>query len=99
MTVLIVAHWEAAPGNEPEVRAIVRDLAEATSREPGCLSFEVLEASERPGVFVLLERYAGEDARQDHLRGPHFAELVEGRAVPLLARRVVEAYDVLFREG
>lgn len=91
----VVAVWEAAPGHEDEVRAILRDLTARSRAEPGCLEFETLEASDRPGSFVLIERYAGAAGRDQHLASNHFAELVLRRAVPLLSYRDVREYRVL----
>lgn len=91
----VVAVWEAAPGHEDEVRAIVRELARRSRTEPGCLGFDPLEASDWPGSFVLVERYAGAAGRADHLASTHFAELVLRRAVPLLAHRDVREYRLL----
>jgi quinol monooxygenase YgiN len=94
--VQVVAFWQAAPGQRDAVREILRELASLTRREPGCLGFEVLEATGQPGVFVLLERYAGGSARAEHQASPHFHELVEQRAVPLLTHRDVRSYQTLW---
>jgi quinol monooxygenase YgiN len=97
--VRVVAFWRAAPGNEAAVRAIARELATVTGREPGCVRFDVLESASQPGGFVLIEQYAGAAARAGHLASPHFKELVLTRAVPLLAHRDVQVYTVLTLEG
>ncbi len=93
--VRVVARWRAAAGQEEPVRAILRDLAAATQREPGCLGFEVLESATQPGSFVLIERYAGQRAHSGHLATAHFRTLVLQQAVPILAHREVQAYQVL----
>lgn len=93
--VRVVAIWRAAPGHEDRVRQILRELAENTGREPGCLGFEVLESASQPGSFVLNERYAGAGAQREHLASPHFTRLVLQQAVPILAHRDVQAYQVL----
>lgn len=95
----MVALWRAAPGNEPAVRAILRELAAATGREPGCERFEVLESAASPGGFVLLERYADGRAHAGHLASAHFNSLVLTQAVPLLTHRDVQVYTVLTLEG
>jgi quinol monooxygenase YgiN len=93
--VRIVALWRARPDTVAEVRAILRELAGRTGREPGCRRFDVLEATRLPGSFVLLEEYADEQARADHVATGHFRTLVLERAVPLLAERSVEPYQPL----
>jgi quinol monooxygenase YgiN len=97
--VRVVAIWRAAAGNEAAVRAIARDLAAVTGREPGCVRFEVLESASQPGGFVLIEHYAGAAAHAGHLASEHFKELVLTKAVPLLAHRDVQVYTVLTLEG
>lgn len=93
--VRVVAHWDAAPGHVDAVRRIARDLAERSLREPGCLTFDVLEAVREPGRLLLLETYADDTARRAHTDSGHFRELVLEQAVPLLARREVETYRPL----
>jgi quinol monooxygenase YgiN len=95
VTVRIVALWRARPGGAPEVREILRELAGRTLAEPGCRRFDVLEATRLHGSFVLLEEYADERARGEHMATPHFRTLVLQRAVPLLAERSVEPYAPL----
>jgi quinol monooxygenase YgiN len=91
----VVARWRAAPGQAETVRAILRELAAASQREPGCLGFTVLESAGQPGSFVLVEWYEGRQAQADHLASGHFRALVLERAVPLLASRDVQEYRVL----
>lgn len=97
--VRVVALWRAAPGNEQAVRGILRALAAATGREPGCERFEVLESAANPGGFVLVERYADDRAHAAHLASAHFNSLVLTQAVPLLTDRDVQVYTVLTLEG
>jgi quinol monooxygenase YgiN len=95
----VVARWRAAPGKSEAVRAIARELAAATGREPGCTRFDVLESASQPGSFVLIEQYASSASHTAHLASPHFNELVLTRAVPLLAHRDVQLYTALALEG
>jgi quinol monooxygenase YgiN len=47
-----------APGRIDELRERLRAVVARTVEEPGCLEFRVFELSERPGHFVLWERFA-----------------------------------------
>jgi quinol monooxygenase YgiN len=91
----VIAEWDAADDDADEVRAIARELASRSRQEPGCLRFDVLESAGQAGRFVLLEEYAGEEGRRLHAESSHFRELVLGRAVPLLAHRRVDTYDLI----
>jgi quinol monooxygenase YgiN len=95
----VVALWRAEPAEVDQVREILGELAELTRREPGCVSFEVLEAARKPGQFVLLEQYAGERDWQRHRSSEHFRALVLDRAVPLLTHRDVEPYVAIQAGG
>ncbi|MEN3309303.1 MAG: hypothetical protein V7603_5505 [Micromonosporaceae bacterium] len=97
-TVRVIAFWRAAPGRQEAVRQILSELASATRREPGCLRFEVLEAVDQPGSYVLLEQYAGGGGHAAHLATAHFRTLVLERAVPLLQHRDVHPYQTLERQ-
>lgn len=97
--VRVVALWRATAGDEAAIRAILRELAAVTGREPGCVRFDVLESASQPGSFVLIEQYAGSAAHAGHLSSPHFQDLVLTRAVPRLAYRDVQVYTVLTLEG
>ena len=62
--VRVIAVWVAPPGAVDDVRGVLERLSGRTGDERGCLGFEVWEAVDDPGRFVLVEDYAGEDARQ-----------------------------------
>lgn len=95
----VVATWRTGPEAVDEVRQILHELASQTLQEEGCVSFTVLEAVETPGHFVLLEEYAGEPGRSQHLRSAHFRHLVLDLAVPLLTHREVGVFEEMRSSG
>jgi len=89
---MIVVH--VALGIRPDaVEAFVAAAATnaaASSREPGCLRFEVYRQADAPARFLLVEHYRDEAAREAHWATTHFlayrdavADLVEDRSVTL----------------
>jgi quinol monooxygenase YgiN len=56
-----------APGRIDELRERLRAVVARTVEEPGCLEFRVFELSERPGHFVLWERFADSAALEVHM--------------------------------
>jgi quinol monooxygenase YgiN len=40
--------------------------------EPGCLNFDICESRNEPGIFLLVEIYADEQALETHRASPHY---------------------------
>jgi quinol monooxygenase YgiN len=81
---LLVAELHGLAGRQPELRALLDELAAGSRSERGCVSFRVL-AAEEPGEFVLLSQWSEEDALRTHYATPHYRRYRE-QVGPLLAR-------------
>ncbi|MFE4467047.1 putative quinol monooxygenase [Oerskovia sp. NPDC056781] len=72
-----------------------RELVDATRREAGCLSYELLQCVDDSTRFLLVEEWASQDHLDAHTRTEHFVRLVAQleqleRAAPAeLYRRVL----------
>jgi len=86
---IVVAQYVVTEGHEATVAGLLRENAEASLAEPGCLEFTVYQATGDPRAFLLYERYTDDDAFQAHRRTEHFARIIEAQVVPLLDQRVV----------
>ena len=71
-------------GLEPELRVLLRELADASHVEPECVDFRVL-AAEEPGEFVLLGSWSTETALREHYDTSHYRRYRD-HVQPLLAR-------------
>jgi quinol monooxygenase YgiN len=69
---------------EPQLRALLRELADASNAEPECVGFRVL-AAEGPGEFVLLGSWNTETAMREHYDTSHYRRYRD-QVQPLLAR-------------
>ena len=70
----VIARITAQPGDETRLLASLReDERETLTKEPGCVSFEVLVRDGHPNQFVLYEVYSDEAAFEMHKTEPHFA--------------------------
>lgn len=69
---------------EPELRPLLRELADASRTEPQCTDFRVL-AAEEPGEFVLLGAWSSEPAMRAHYDTAHY-RYYRDQVEPLLAR-------------
>lgn len=87
MAYVCTALWVAREGEADRVRALLRDLVEASRAEPGNLAYHAAESIEEPGTFRLFEVYADEEAFRTHAESDHFRRLVLDGAVPLLSHR------------
>jgi quinol monooxygenase YgiN len=56
-----------AQGRTDELRERLRSVVARTIEEPGCLEFQVFELSDRPGHFVLWEKFADQAALEAHM--------------------------------
>jgi quinol monooxygenase YgiN len=85
MSVLLVAEMHGRTALvEPELRALLYELADASRAEPQCTDFRVL-AAEEPGEFVLLCSWSTETALREHYGTRHYRRYRE-QVGPLLAR-------------
>lgn len=83
----VVARIKAKAENTDEVRRLLLALVEPTRREPGCLSYELLQNTKDPTNFTFVEEWASEaefesHSTSDHIRavGPNLQQIVKGSA-------------------
>jgi quinol monooxygenase YgiN len=72
--VVVVATLRVREGAEEEGMAALRELAERSQPEDGCLSYAVHRAADDPRTFVIVERWASRAALDAHFQQPHVAE-------------------------
>ena len=84
MSVLLVAEMHGRTALEPELRALLGELADASHAEPQCTGVRVL-AAEEPGEFVLLCSWNTETAMREHYDTSHYRRYRD-HVQPLLAR-------------
>ena len=84
----VVARYVVSEGHDSTVARLLRENAEASRTEPGCLEFSVYQEIDDPRAFLLYERYTSEDAFLAHRQAPHFKDIIELQVVPLLDERV-----------
>lgn len=85
MAFALTAVWEAKPGSEAEVAALLRELQEHSRSEPGCLDY-FAHRTDDAATFVLYEQFADRAAFDAHRATEHFRRLVLDRGLDLLAR-------------
>jgi len=88
MAYVLAVTWTAQAGNEDEVQDLLRQLGEASRREPGVINYTTHVDPENPREFFIYEMYHDADGLEAHQQTAHFQELVLQRAIPLLESRV-----------
>lgn len=87
MEFAVVVRYKARPGAEGRVENALKNMLGASRAEPGNLGYQVLRDRQDPSVFVLVERYADEDAFEAHRSSPHFEKWLKGEVLPNLGER------------
>jgi quinol monooxygenase YgiN len=80
--VVVIARAKVQPGREEEMAQAMRQNAEASRCEDGCISYSVLRGDE--GTFMTVERWASRSDADTHMATPHVQTLLRTIA-PLLA--------------
>ncbi|UFN51446.1 antibiotic biosynthesis monooxygenase [Roseomonas sp. OT10] len=85
---VILALWQARPGEAEAVASLLARVAEAVRRdEPGCRQYVAHRDAADDHRFVIYEVYDDEAAFLAHQQAPHFRALVLGDALDRLASR------------
>ena len=88
-TVRVVARIKAQPDKVVEVRRLLLSLVEPTRKEPGCVTYELLQNTEDPTDFTFIEEFGSDEAFKSHTASDNI------RAIgPKLEPVVVEAPDI-----
>lgn len=95
MAFAVFAHYRCDPADEETVRAALLKTRRHTLTEPANLGYEVHAEVDRPGGFVLYERYTDRAGFDAHAATDHFDELIVRTVRPLLTERTVTFAEVL----
>jgi len=82
--VLVVKMPLAEEDTRDEALATMRELADATRKEPGCELYIPTQDPENPRAFLFYEQYADKEAFEAHGASPHFQELAVGKLFGLM---------------
>lgn len=99
MPYVVIARWKVRSEDAGWTAAKLAELAAASRKEPGCLSYEPHRAAADPAQFAIVERYRDEAAFKAHLSSEHFGRIAKGEIIPRLLERVVEFFQPLGGPG
>jgi len=72
--VRVVARVVARPGKVEELRALLEGLVEPTRKEPGCMTYELLQNKKDPTDFTFVEEWQREANLDAHLQSPYLRQ-------------------------
>jgi quinol monooxygenase YgiN len=78
------------PDDRPRVAELLTHLAEASRKEPGCVSYIPHTIEGEPDIVVIYEQYRDQKAAEAHRASTHFKEGVVGGLYQLMLERQVE---------
>ena len=73
-TLRVIAKVKARPGKVNELLSVLSSLIEPTRKEPGCISYTLLQNNEDPTDFALVEEWQNSTALQSHFAAQHFKD-------------------------
>jgi quinol monooxygenase YgiN len=95
MAFVLVVRMRAQEAKEDEAVAVMRELAEATRKEPGCIHYIPVQSNDDPRDFVLYEQYTDEGAFEAHGASEHFQRLAAGHLFGLMESRERSFYSTV----
>lgn len=81
--VTVVAHLNAAPGKDADLREALLEMVKDTRVEDGCIQYDLHESVDRPGDFVFYENWTTREALDRHSASAHIQKF-RARAGELL---------------
>ena len=70
----VIARAATKADSVEQVRAILIGIIEPPRREPGCLSYQLLQNRADPTDFTIIEECASAAAEQSHFVTPHISD-------------------------
>ncbi|UAJ10677.1 putative quinol monooxygenase [Glacieibacterium megasporae] len=75
-----IVRFQARPGREDDLHAILAAMIAPTRAEPGCVNYDLHRREDDVAQFVLYEGWESKQAQADHMALPHFVTMLEAVA-------------------
>ncbi|MEZ4667783.1 MAG: antibiotic biosynthesis monooxygenase [Anaerolineae bacterium] len=72
MMIVMLVHIHVKADNIDEFVAATKENAQNSVKEPGVIRFDVIQQSDDPTHFTLIEVFKDQDAQQSHRETPHY---------------------------
>jgi quinol monooxygenase YgiN len=84
-----------SPEDRADMAETLRQLADASRKEPGCVSYVPHQVEDDPDTVVIYEQYKDTKALAAHRASEHFQKLAVGGLYQRMRDRVVENLTAL----
>jgi quinol monooxygenase YgiN len=95
-TLRVIARIKARPNKVSELLSILGALVEPTCKEPGCLSYILLQNNEDPTDFAIIEEWQSNAALESHFTTGHFKDALTMLPNLLAAEPEIKRYHVAY---
>jgi quinol monooxygenase YgiN len=85
-----IVRFRFTPEDRAELEEILRNLAEASRREPGCVTFVPHQLQEDPNTVLIYEQYRDDEALAAHRDSAHFKKYAVGGLYQRMKERSME---------
>jgi quinol monooxygenase YgiN len=89
--IVVIAELVAKPDKVSALRDLLVPFAASARKEPGCLRYELLEDSARPGRFLTVETWQDKAAIEAHMSTPAIKAAVPALG-PILATPFTQTF-------
>jgi quinol monooxygenase YgiN len=77
-----------------EIRELLRKQGSLSRAEPGCLRYEVYQSQAEPKVFLIIERWASQQALDVHRTAEAYTQIYKPKVLPR-STRVAHPSDLI----
>jgi quinol monooxygenase YgiN len=95
MALVLVVRMRTQEGKEDEAVGVMRELAEATRKEPGCIHYIPVQSNDDPRDLMFYEQYTDQAALDEHGASEHFQRLAAGHLFGLMESRERSFYTTI----
>ncbi len=88
-------HYTFEPTDADAAETMLRELRDASRKEPGVVAFEVARSREKPHAFAIWEVYADRAALEAHVATLHFQRFVVDGIRKMARERIALAGSLL----
>jgi len=93
--VSFTVRMQFAKDDRDRVTEILRNLALASRREPGCVSYVPHHVDGDPETVLIYEQYRDQEAVDAHRASPHFEQYAVGGLYQLMKGRATETLEAI----
>ncbi|WP_263356351.1 putative quinol monooxygenase [Acidicapsa ligni] len=94
--VSFIVRLKFAAEERADMAETLRQLAEASRQEPGCVSYIPHQVEDDPDTVVIYEQYKDQESLAAHRASAHFQKLAVGGLYQRMRERAVENLTAIF---